>query len=141
MIYLEEPENFSPKFEAVGCFVEYRGKIILLHRKDSCSEGNTWGLPAGKIDPGEEVSEAVRRETQEETGLIIPVSQIVLLGKTYVKFPTYDLIFYFFKTHLEEMAEVRISPAEHKGFRWISPKDALKLELIGGLSEGIKLFY
>jgi len=42
MLYTETPEIFNPKFEAVGCFVEYEGKIILLLRQDHKRQPNTY---------------------------------------------------------------------------------------------------
>ncbi len=50
MISRNKPENFTPKFEVVSCFVEYNDEILLLLRQDHKPEGNTYGVPAGKID-------------------------------------------------------------------------------------------
>ena len=50
MLYKEKPENFTPKFEVVSCFVEYNNKILLLLRQDHKPEPNTYGVPAGKVD-------------------------------------------------------------------------------------------
>ena len=66
MIYKERPKNFNPKFDVISCFVEYDGEILLLHRQDHKPEGNTWGVPAGKVDKGESLLEAMTREIQEE---------------------------------------------------------------------------
>ncbi|MBI5804597.1 NUDIX domain-containing protein [candidate division TA06 bacterium] len=41
------------------------GKILLIHRKDT----NRWGMPAGSVELGESVTEALKREVKEETGL------------------------------------------------------------------------
>ena len=68
MISEVKPKNFAPKYEVVGCFVEHNGKILLLHRQDNILQGNTWGLPAGRIEPGESPEEAMVREIKEETG-------------------------------------------------------------------------
>ncbi|HLN19199.1 MAG TPA: NUDIX hydrolase [Patescibacteria group bacterium] len=140
MIYQTLPENFSPKLEAVGCFVKCNGEILLLHRQDHRPEGNTWGLPAGKIDEGEKAIDSIAREIFEETGLVIPESAILYLDKVYIKYPTYDSIFHFFETDLETQQEVTIDINEHKDFKWISPENALNLELIGDLDEAIKIF-
>ena len=34
MLYKEQPKNFTPKFEVVSCFVEYKDEILLLLRQD-----------------------------------------------------------------------------------------------------------
>jgi len=140
MLYQKEPKNFNPKLEAAGCFVKCDGKILLLHRQDSRPEGNTWGMPAGKIHVGETPLAVAVREIKEETSLNIPVDQIKLIGKTFITMSTYDEIFYFFETTVPSQEGVKTDPNEHKAFAWISPKDALDLDLIEGLSSGIKLY-
>ena len=59
MIFKERPPNFSSEFDVASCFVEHDGEILLLHRQDHKPEGNTWGVPAGKVDEGEEIMQTM----------------------------------------------------------------------------------
>jgi ADP-ribose pyrophosphatase YjhB (NUDIX family) len=62
MISKNKPENFNPKWEVVSCFVEYKNEILLLLRQDHKLQPNTWGVPAGKVDIGETIRKAMKRE-------------------------------------------------------------------------------
>ncbi len=42
MISKDKLENFTPKFEVVSCFVEYKNEILLLLRQDHKPQHNTW---------------------------------------------------------------------------------------------------
>ena len=43
------------------------GKVLLIRRGDN----GQWALPAGGMEPGESVTDCMRREVLEETGLIV----------------------------------------------------------------------
>jgi len=94
IVYKNEPENFEPKFEIVSCYVEYNGDILILHRQDYKPEGNTWGLPAGKIDEGEDKISAMLRELEEETGIKKQADELKFLETIYVKYPEYHFIYH-----------------------------------------------
>lgn len=141
MIYKEKPPKFNPKFDVISCFVEYNGEILLLHRQDHKPESNTWGVPAGKVDAGESLLEAIVREIQEETGLVLPPSQLSCFGKVFVKYPEYDFVYHIYHAKLEQKRKIAISDREHKDFKWISPENALNMPLIQDLDACIKLFY
>lgn len=42
-------------------------KFLVISRRNDTTK---WGLPGGKVDPGESNIKAVQRETVEETGMI-----------------------------------------------------------------------
>lgn len=58
-----------------------RGEILLIRRSD----GGTWDLPGGAVEPGETPSEALLREVREETGLDVGIVSVagVFGGKTF----------------------------------------------------------
>jgi ADP-ribose pyrophosphatase YjhB (NUDIX family) len=64
------------------------GHILLCHRRDM----DLWNLPGGSVEAGELPTEAVIRETREETGLEIAVHR---LTGVYGKAGANDLVFVF----------------------------------------------
>lgn len=141
MISEQEPNKFEPKFSVVACFVEYAGKILLLQRQDKKPQSNTFGLPAGKVNAGEKILETMVRELREETGINVSSTELSYLGKLYVRYKTHDFLYHSFKTRLNQAPNIVITPVEHKGFRWESPRDALSLPLVEDFDGCIKLYY
>ncbi|MFZ2205034.1 MAG: NUDIX hydrolase [Minisyncoccia bacterium] len=141
MIHLQKPEKFNSKFEVVSCFFEQDGKILLLHRQDHKPQGNTWGVPAGKVEDGENPLQAIVRELEEETGYGADEDQFKLLGTVFVQYPDYDFIYYTFYFPLTGNYEVKIESKAHKAFEWMTPEDALNKDLIPDLDNCIKLYY
>lgn len=141
MIYSEKPKDFKSKFDVVGCFLEYDGKILLVHRADHKPQGDTWGVPAGKVDPGETLLQTMARELLEETGFTIEPSRLLYFGKVYVRFPDYDFVYHMFHCRLTEKPRIILRPDEHKDFEWVTPQESLKKNLIQDGDSVIKLFY
>ena len=53
---------------AVMMPVDDRGRILLVRQYRLPARQYLWELPAGRVDPGESVLKAAKRELQEETG-------------------------------------------------------------------------
>lgn len=60
----------------VGAVVWDGDKVLLIQRAQEPGKG-TWGLPGGLVELGETVTQALRREVAEETGLDVEVGAIV----------------------------------------------------------------
>lgn len=58
----------------VAVLVRNGNNQVLLEQRSDCS---LWGLPGGRIEPGESVREAAVREMAEETGLAIEVERLL----------------------------------------------------------------
>lgn len=141
MIYKNKPEGFRAKFEVVSCFMELNGKILLLLRQDHKPQGNTWGVPAGKMDDGEDSLSAIYRELEEETGHKPVKDSITFHSKLFVRYPEFDFIYHIFHLKVQNELTITINEEEHKEYLWVSPTDAMSMNLIGGEDECIKLFY
>ena len=141
MVYKNVPKKFDPRFEIVSCYLECGGEILLLHRHEHKSEGNRWGVPAGKISNGENELNAVIREVKEETGQQIAPGQLEYLTKIYVKYPEYHFVYHMFRVKLDRRPKIVLSKNEHKAYRWMSPRNALGLKLVRELGRCIRMFY
>jgi 8-oxo-dGTP diphosphatase len=60
-----------------------RGRVLLLRRSARCkANAGKWELPGGKLDPGETIDEALRREIAEETGLAVHIERVAGAGES-----------------------------------------------------------
>lgn len=141
MIYEVPPDGFQPKFEVVSCYVEHEGKLLLLHRCAHKIEGNTWGVPAGKVVIGEDISQAMLRELREETGIVASKVSMEHLIKVFVRYPTYDFTYHMFRLPVVDRPTIRLAPAEHQDYTWATPAHALSMNLIRDLDACIRMFY
>ncbi len=107
----------------VGCFLEYNGKFVILRRHSHKPNGNTWGLPAGKVEPGENDAEAILREVYEETGYRGNAQELGHLGD--FEFTEGDSK-YTFATYLIKLAQphsVILESNAHSDFKWVTAEE------------------
>jgi 8-oxo-dGTP diphosphatase len=141
MIYQNRPEKFNPVFKVVGCWCECDEKTLFIQRHTSKPEGGTWATPAGKVNKNEDPASAMLRELYEETGLKAREKDLILFRKVFVKYHNYDFDYYIFKYKLHQLPEIILNPKEHTDFKWLYPKDALRLPLIEDEEACIELIY
>lgn len=58
----------------VGVVVKDSAGCVLLEKRSDCG---MWGLPGGRVEPGETIEQAALREVLEETGLIIRITRLI----------------------------------------------------------------
>lgn len=143
MIFETAPDNFKLAFEVTSLFLEWDGKFLLLQRAMHKPQGGTWGVPAGKVEPGEQPDEALLRELREESGIHLTSGDLVYLETLYVRYPDYDFVYYMYRATLDVEPIVQIDPSSHTQGKWFTPQEALAMgdQLIGGLDICIERAY
>lgn len=140
MIYKVIPANFQPLFEVVSCFFQANGELLFLHRREGSSQGGRWGLPGGKVDPGETLEEAMAREIGEETGIMIERPQLRYFDTVPVEHPGRQFMYHMFSVTMSGKPLVRLN-REHQGYQWVSLPEALALPLVEDGDECLRMFY
>lgn len=143
VIYLEPTPQFKPRIEISAVYIVNGDNILLMHRQNNKSQGNKWGIPGGKVDKGETPLQAAIREVKEETGFDISKQPIEKLETVYIEYNEKDhFVYHMFRTNLQEdPGSVKINFKEHKGFTWITPAEALKMDLLEDEDPCFRLVY
>ena len=68
-------EGRVPVDVAVGVLIDADGRFLLTSRPEGKVYAGYWEFPGGKVEPGETVEQALRRELHEELGITIGAAQ------------------------------------------------------------------
>ncbi|MGI0135309.1 MAG: NUDIX hydrolase [Candidatus Micrarchaeaceae archaeon] len=124
----------------VGCFLEYDGKFVILRRRADKPNGNTWGLPAGKVETGETDAQAMLRELYEETGYQATPNELEHLGNFKLGTPHRAYMFTTYRIRITEQHRIAIEPRAHEAFLWVSPHECFaESDLIADFHDLLKL--
>ncbi len=76
-----------PHYTIVAGMIRKNGRLLIDRRREDQLLGGLWELPGGKVQPGESLPEALRREVREEVGIDIDVgSEIAVVEHAYSHF-------------------------------------------------------
>ena len=132
-------------FNAVICYcLMSDGGILLLHKKDDNKMyPSLWGVPGGKVDPGEDLWVAMAREIEEETGNKVSAEQLTLIAATYHRHKIPGGGYARFKCHTfflkEKLPKVKLSK-EHQDYRTVMPKRFLRLDPATLIEDELEVF-
>lgn len=133
-------KRFPRGVETVSSAIMQKDGKILLTKSPKWS--NKWLLPGGHIEAGESILEATVREAQEETGLKLKPIKILTFGELIdskdfhrpAHFIYFDCIFDVIG------GELKLQKDELTESRWLTPSEALKLELVETYPETLQKY-
>lgn len=131
-VFRNPPADFNPTLIAAGCYCEWEGKILLLKRNLNKSLGNTWGVPAGKLEKGESPRSAVVREVFEEIGINFKEEELEEMSPVYVRRTSADVVLHRFWKRFSSRPVITLNLEEHSEVQWLTIPEALALPNITG---------
>lgn len=104
------------------------GRRLLLVRE--VKFGQTWWLPAGRVEPGETYEDAGVRETLEEAGVRVRLDGIVRIERSLTTSGARERIF-FTAVELDDVAPKSTADEHSIEARWFTAEEIAALNLRG----------
>ena len=102
----------------VAGLIEKNGKLLVCQRTRYQTMPLKWEFPGGKIEEGEQPRDALRRELEEELGIVATIGdEVARIQHEYPNGGMVELRFYLVREYVGEI-ENRI----FKEIRWTEPK-------------------
>jgi 8-oxo-dGTP diphosphatase len=95
------PENDAPRQrveqrkQVVAALIIQEDKILICQRTEDQAMPLQWEFPGGKVEPNEELRDALRRELEEELGITARIGpRVAVIQHTYRNGNAVELYFY-----------------------------------------------
>ncbi|TWT74243.1 NUDIX hydrolase [Allorhodopirellula solitaria] len=122
---------FGPVAAVGGLVVDEQNRLLLVRRARDPGK-HQWGLPGGFVDRGETAYEALAREIQEETQLILCHHELLTTGPNLYTHTgaTADVLDMFFVCRVVATHPVELAASELCEYRWCVPDE----EILGNMA-------
>jgi 8-oxo-dGTP pyrophosphatase MutT (NUDIX family) len=141
MLYSQIPKGYKVEMEVAACMIESNWEILLVQRPKDTVHGWTWSEPWGKIDPDESSMNAMKREIFEETWLELEDKNIKFLFKKYMNLNATNVSIDFYSYPFSSKPKITINPSENCDYTWVTPNNALTMNLIEDFDIILKEIY
>jgi 8-oxo-dGTP diphosphatase len=128
-----------PSIGVGGLLFNQHRQVLLIKRNQPPAQG-LWSIPGGKLESGESLVEACRREFYEETNLDIEVRHIVAVVERRLEGFHYGIIDFFVELRDEEKCHP-IAQSDVDEAKWVGLEDLMEHDLVVGLAEIIRRTY
>lgn len=133
--------NFVPEPAiGVGGIVFNNQNQILMIKRDQPPAKGLWSIPGGKLEAGESMVAACKREIKEETGLDTEIKQIVAVVERRIENFHYVIID-FLALLLDQDAAAPLAQSDVAEAKWIDIERIADYPLVEGLAEIIMRSY
>jgi len=114
----------DPIHVVAGILRDRRGRALFAQRRADSHLAGTWEFPGGKVEPGESLEAALRRELHEELG--IHIGAVEPLISIPWRYPQKSIVL-----HALRVASFRGEPhaREHQAVRWIELHEAIDMPM------------
>lgn len=105
------------------------GKYLVLKRSaEKDFAAGTWECTTGRVDQGESLTDAVRREVREELDVEVQIDFIIGTAHFYrgEASPENEIVGILYCCSIEPPGDIRTS-WEHSEYRWVTAEQALEL--------------
>jgi ADP-ribose pyrophosphatase YjhB (NUDIX family) len=123
---------------AVGAVAIRDDGALLLVRRGRAPALGRWSLPGGRVEWGEPLSDALRREVVEETGLAVALGE--LAGLVERIYPDQGFHYVIVDYHVTVTGGTLRPGSDVTDARWVLPSEMASLELSDGLLEALRDF-
>lgn len=119
---------------AVGAIVQRDGELLMVKRAQDPAAGS-WSLPGGRVEMGERLEDALRREVFEETGLEIEVGELAGI----LEIPGTDLHYVILDHFATVVGDAQPEPgSDVSDVRWVRLEDIASLPCTPRFEETMK---
>ena len=123
---------------AVTAFIKNKAEdrflVVKRHAGEVAYPGK-WAFPGGKVEKGQTLMEALRREVEEEVGLEIEEYKKLIKDFTFVRPDGHNVVGMCFSVIAKSEA-VTISK-DFDDYKWITPEELSTLDHIEGMDEEV----
>lgn len=131
-----DTQRVKPNVAAVALMFLFHEtpKILMSKRVEIAGKKYDYTMPGGKVEDGETIKDAGKRELWEEVGLRVRKKELKLVGKPYVVDPSVIIQFLF--CHIETAAPwqqiVNCEPDKHEDWVFYDLEKLKELSGVGG---------